>query len=965
MSDPADSFVQSARGIHSGTCVSQGDYLWRYRGTLTDGQENVRIFTTSPSIHQQAVHDAFWRATSGWFNPSSHENVVTVYDRGRNPRPWIAVETVNGSRLTDVQSELSIGGAHEVVSGAAEALRVAGLYNATHGSLAPTDIWVTTLSEEAGATAVVDEWGLERACRVAADDPPITPFTAPELVDDPTAVTDRTDVYGLGAVTYYALTGHAPFTVDALEAGVSSGQVTPLSAVVPELPPAVDDVVLTALAPTPGGRQSSPSQFGTDLSLAFPDGFFDSQPTQDQTQPAPTGQPVADDGPSREGQRAADTSEPPSRSGPDSTSAGQTAPGGASSSPLSRRAVLGFLGLAGGGAVVASQLLGDSDSSGVLGDESGDRSGNGGVATPSDGPATTEPPADTPTPEEPPTELDPSIHADKAQNAWERITENPGPAAQDLRNQAHVDIEEAVRDSAIMLNFMHDVSERFWYDHVDVPKYGALGPSYQQHNRTELTDGSTELNLINSTHNYIDPIESDDEASSRVITQIYEPLVNYPNGVPELETKLIEGIELSDDQTTYTFNLKQGVQFHDGSELTASDVVYSWRRVVESENSVRSNFMLSSATGVGAVHETDVEGNVVPDSLGVTAVDDYTVELKIEMPNPDTLDVLTYTAFSIVPEGIVGDIEGYEGEVSHDEFRQNMGDGTGPFQFDYFTLNEEFRAVRYDDYHGEVASIESIHWNIVEEAEAIYTLAIEQNVDIFELPAEYYDPVKISAEEDNRGRDAGTYGTLENGKTVNYLAVPELVTRYFGFNARNVPLAVRKAFAYVLDQEEIVNDIFESRGVPAYSFTPPGIWPTGLDGYEDFVDEYPYSANEADIEGATEVLEEAGITPDDPFSLQCTVYTNPTYQQAAELLRDTVSGNGIEMEIEQEDFGTLIQRGYDGDLEMYSLGWGWSWRSLAFGHSGFEPKNTDTSRMPEETDGYYLDWQTELSEEYR
>ncbi|WP_247003965.1 ABC transporter substrate-binding protein [Halosolutus gelatinilyticus] len=552
-------------------------------------------------------------------------------------------------------------------------------------------------------------------------------------------------------------------------------------------------------------------------------------------------------------------------------------------------------------------------------------------------------------------------YADKAQAAWERIQSNPGPDAQDLRNEAYVEIEEAVRDDMIMLNFLHDFSERFWYDYVDVPKIGPLGQAHQQLHTVEL-EGETELNRINSTHNHIDPVESDDEASSTIITQVYERLVEYPNGVPEIQNQLLDDFELSDDNLTYTFHLKEGVPFHTGGEMTAHDVKYSWRRVIESENSVRANFMLDSPDGVGIVHEEDDEGNPVPDSAALEVIDDYTLEMEVRDPNPAVMDVLTYTAFSVIPEGLVGDIEGYDGEVGRQEFRTSMSAGTGPFELDEFAIDEELRLTRFDDYHRDTASVESVHFEIVEDDEARYTYAMEKNADIFPIPTQYYDPNKIDAETDDMGRESGTYGELENGETVNYLGLPELVTRYFGFNARNVPKPVRQAIAYVTDQEEIVNQVFAGRGVPAYSFTPPGIWPTGQDGYEKFVEEYPYSANETDIEGAKQVLEEAGYTSDDPYELTCTTYESVVYQEAAGLLRDKLSGNGVEIELDQAQFATLQQRGYDGDLEMYSLGWGWSWESVAYGHFGFEPKNTDTSGMPGDNNGYYLDWHVELSE---
>ncbi|PSQ09579.1 peptide ABC transporter substrate-binding protein, partial [Halobacteriales archaeon QS_7_68_65] len=86
------------------------------------------------------------------------------------------------------------------------------------------------------------------------------------------------------------------------------------------------------------------------------------------------------------------------------------------------------------------------------------------------------------------------------------------------------------------------------------------------------------LQLINSTMTTLDPIASTDTASGRVVQQLYDALMNYPNGQASVEAQLAEGYELSDDQTTYTFNIKQDAQFHNGDQVTAQDFVYSFER---------------------------------------------------------------------------------------------------------------------------------------------------------------------------------------------------------------------------------------------------------------------------------------------------------------------------------------------------------------------------------------------------
>lgn len=556
-------------------------------------------------------------------------------------------------------------------------------------------------------------------------------------------------------------------------------------------------------------------------------------------------------------------------------------------------------------------------------------------------------------------------HARKAQDAWERIEANPDPDAEDVRNEAYVEIEEAVRDDMILLPLYHNLEERFWYDRVDVAQTGPLGGHRQQHNETSV-EGSDELNMINSQMSTLDPIQSTDTASGVVINQMYENLVHYPNGEPEIENQLVEEVEVSDDLLTYTFTLTEA-QFHDGEELTADDFVYAWRRLAESPNSQRANFVLGAGF-LGIDHETDEEEgvgpmNVVPESLAVEAVDDRTLEMTLATPEPAALDILAYDSFAAVPEGLVGDIEGYDGEIDQEEFSTGMAVGTGPFELDGWEPGTEARVTRFDDYHGEPAVLESIHWQIIEDDNAIWTYVNEGNADIFGIPTPFYEPDNVDAEPDDTGREVGTYGPLENDETVNYLGIAELSTFYAAFNARHAPRPVRRAIAYVTDHSELIEVVFKERGETAFSFTPPGMWPGGEDAYQEFVDAWPYSPNETDRDAAREILEEAGYTEEEPFELTLTTYDSEAFQEFARLTRDKVTGLGIDLSIDEAEFGTLIGRGEDGDLEMYTLGWIWSWVDPSYGHFGFEPENTNTELIPEQADGYYLDWQVEMDDE--
>ena len=469
------------------------------------------------------------------------------------------------------------------------------------------------------------------------------------------------------------------------------------------------------------------------------------------------------------------------------------------------------------------------------------------------------------------------------------------------------------------------------------------------------------LNLINSTVSTLDPVKSTDTAGGRVIQQVFDPLINYPNGEIDVENLLVDSYDVADDQKTYTFHLKKGTQFHgDYGEVTASDVVYSWRRLAESENSRRTYFILDS---VGVEHEsttvtyTDSEGKehemsaAKPDSLALKVVDDYTLEMTLQEPFHSTLEVLAYTSFAVVPEGIVGDIEGYDGDMEHSKFATKNPVGAGPFEFENWSSNNEVSVTRFDDYHGETANVAGVHWNISSDQDAIYTYGIvNQNADMVvgsQLPTGKYDPKKVSVEKtDDRGRKIGKYGKTQSGATMRYEGVATINSFYMGFNTDAVEKPVRKAAAYAVNQDEVINQIFKGRGETSYHFTPPSIYPGGATEYKSHAKEnYPYGYNEGQLDEAKKVMEEAGYGDDNRASFTFTVYeSSNTWADFGTLLQDKLASVYIDMEVERAPFSTLLERGRNGDLQAYSLGWVMDWPAPDNFLQLLNPPQTDTSK---------------------
>lgn len=471
----------------------------------------------------------------------------------------------------------------------------------------------------------------------------------------------------------------------------------------------------------------------------------------------------------------------------------------------------------------------------------------------------------------------------------------------------------------------------------------------------ESGSGNT-LQLINSTMETLDPVESEDTASGAVIQQLFDGLINYPNGEIEPETLLATDYEVSDDFTTYTFTLKEGTQYHNGDEVTAQDVVYSFERLAASDNSNRQYFILESlgiqaedASG-GQYDPNAEEPEYEPGSIAVEAEDDYTVSIQLAEPFHSVLEMLAYSAFSVIPEGIIGDVGDYDGEISQDDFSTSNPVGCGPFQFVDWQSQTNAEVERFDDYHGDVADLDGVYWQIMEDANATYNYFMNMNADFTDnpggIPTSQYDPNNVNIEEeDDLGRASGTYGQVRNGETMNYLRVPTVSVYYIGFNTQHVEKFARQAAAYAINQQTVVDQVFKGRGIPAYHHTPRVIYPGGQQEYDNHAqNNYPYGYNESLLDQARQVMEDAGYDENNRYSFTYTAYeSSPAFQETGEILRDQLASCHIDMQLETAQFATLRERGANGDLEAYTLGWIMDWPAPDNFLQLIDPPRTDTS----------------------
>jgi peptide/nickel transport system substrate-binding protein len=336
-----------------------------------------------------------------------------------------------------------------------------------------------------------------------------------------------------------------------------------------------------------------------------------------------------------------------------------------------------------------------------------------------------------------------------------------------------------------------------------------------------------------------------DGESLRVIDQIYETLVGLKPGTTELAPLLAKSWEASDDGLEWTFQLQEGVKFHDGEPFNAEAVCYNFDRWYN----FKGSFQNPSAsyywqTVFGGFAETDPKSGAPADSLykSCTANGENEVVLTLTKASSSFLGALSLSAFSIASPKALQEYGADEGTVNADGIFQPTGSygtehptGTGPFKFESWTVGDRLVLAKNEDYWGEKAKLDKVIFRPIADNAARLQALQNGEIDGYDL----VEPQDIA--------------TIEGDESLQILNRPAFNVAYVGFNQAIPPLdklEVRQAIAHALNRQEVVDSFYSGRGQVAKEFMPPEVV-----GYADDVTEYEY-----DPEKSKELLQKAGLT---------------------------------------------------------------------------------------------------------
>ena len=400
----------------------------------------------------------------------------------------------------------------------------------------------------------------------------------------------------------------------------------------------------------------------------------------------------------------------------------------------------------------------------------------------------------------------------------------------------------------------------------------------------------------------LDPQQATDGTS-------FEVIANYTDGLMQMDSDgqavpaIAESYELSDDGLTYTFHLRTDAKWSNGTPVTAADFVFAWQRAVDPAVASEYAYMLSDIGQVKNAAEI-IAGEKDKSELGVTAVDDNTLKVELNVPVSYFLSLMYFPTFYPVNE----------------EFFNSCGDtfGTSPETVlsngayvldDYQPAATAFHLTKNADYYdADRVKLAGLNYQVIQDSQQ--ALMSYQNGDL--------DITLVNGEQVDQVKDDPEFKTIGAGYlwyvSPNMSAVPEL-------NNQNIRMALTMA----IDREAITNDVLKDGSLPTYTAVPMqfAAGPDGSDFSEDqtkFSDVCAFDAEKA-ADYWKKGLEELGETE---MTLEMIVDADDAPQKVAQVLQEQWQQTlpGLTVSIKVEPKKQRVQDMQDGNFQIALTRWG-------------------------------------------
>lgn len=360
-----------------------------------------------------------------------------------------------------------------------------------------------------------------------------------------------------------------------------------------------------------------------------------------------------------------------------------------------------------------------------------------------------------------------------------------------------------------------------------------------------------------------------------------------------------ESWETSEDGLTWTFHLRDGLKWSDGSDLTANDFVYSWKRVCDPMVAAPyAETVLSMVEG----YDKAIEGDL--DALQVVAQDDNTLVVTLNAPCSYFGSLAAFATLSPVQEATV-EANGDAWATSAETYISN-----GPFYVSEWVPGSYIMMSKNPYYwNADAIKLDGIKWNLIEDSNAAYSAYQTGEVlMIKDVPTEEIPSLKDSAD---------------------FHVDPIIGTYYLSMNLERDAFKdarVRKALSLAIDRDYVANTLMQGTYSPADNFMGPG-WidmdgkqfKDNANGGQSYIDVNNY---EADLEEAKQLLADAGYPNGEGFpTISYTTNDAGYHKVVAEYLQQAWAELGIDLQVDIVEWASFTPMRRNGDFDIARNGW--------------------------------------------
>ncbi|WP_227394683.1 peptide ABC transporter substrate-binding protein [Jeotgalibacillus aurantiacus] len=409
---------------------------------------------------------------------------------------------------------------------------------------------------------------------------------------------------------------------------------------------------------------------------------------------------------------------------------------------------------------------------------------------------------------------------------------------------------------------------------------------------TESESGEKVLRMNNGVEpTSMDPSIGFDASSWNILNNVMEGLTRLGQDDQPQEA-MAESWDISEDGLTYTFNIREDANWSNGEPVTAEDFVYAWTYMLDPNTASPAAFLAYFIEGAEEFNAGEGDSS----SLGITAVDEKTLEVKLTAPTGAFLNIISNPSFFPIHKATAE--ENPEWYAEADTFVAN-----GPFKVESWAHDSELVMTKNEEYwDADNVKLDQVHWAMVSDTNTEYQMFESGDLDMSEIPADSADQL-IDSE--------------------NVVIEDQAGLAFYRFNVNEEPFQnkkIRQAIAKAVNQQELVDFVTKMGEVPATGFVSPGFEDaSGNDFRETNGDLQVFDAEEAKALLA-EGMEEEGY--DELPAITLSYSNTESNRVVAEAIQQMISQNlGVEMELSAVESNVFLdeQRGLQHQLSRSSF----------------------------------------------